>query len=91
MCRAHNNREHVLAKTKSAGGTALTMTSFNGHVDVVKALLEIDSSSVELVSQTNCNGFSVLMWASREGHIEVVKELLKVCQSTREQHHDVGE
>ena len=50
-----------------------TYTSNNGHVDIVKALLE-KNAKVDL--QDN-NGCTALIWASCNGHIDIVKALLE--------------
>ncbi len=58
-------------------------TSHDGHVDVVKVLLE-NNAQVDL---KDCHGQSSLMAASHGGHVDVVQMLLEsdahACQFTR--------
>ena len=55
------------------GRTALMATSYNGHLDIVKRLLQderVDPAAVDI------SGFTALMDASANGHLDVVKLLL---------------
>ena len=54
------------------GRTALMVASQNGHIAVVRELLDRYAG----VNATDRFGFTALMWASGEGHIAVVRELL---------------
>ena len=49
------------------------LASHNGHIDVVKVLLEYNAQ----VDLQHSNGQSSLMAASYEGHVDVVKVLLE--------------
>ena len=54
------------------GGTALMAASFNGHREVVQALLAKGAQ----VNAQDSNGVTALILASLQGHIEVVQALL---------------
>ena len=58
-----------------AGITALYMASQNGHVEVVKALLQ--DGRVDVNHRRTTDGATALFAASAMGHVEVVKALLK--------------
>lgn len=56
-----------------SNATALDTAAYQGHVGVVKLLLETDASLAKI---TRNNGKTVLHVAARMGHVEVVRSLL---------------
>jgi uncharacterized protein len=65
----NNNARSVLI----AGVTAFILTSLNGHIDIVRVLLENQAN----VNAINNDGFTVLMIASQNGPIDIVRVLLE--------------
>ncbi len=61
-----------LEKKDTFGYTALIWASRNGHVEVVKALLDAGAK----VNEKNNDSYTALIWASKKGHVEVVEALL---------------
>lgn len=59
--------------TDLSNSTALHTAATQGHIDVVKLLLESDSNLAKIARN---NGKTVLHSAARMGHLEVVKALL---------------
>ncbi|KAI2490607.1 serine/threonine kinase [Fragilaria crotonensis] len=59
----------------SYGATALYIASQNGHLEVVRELLQHDNVDVNL--QCTDDGATALYMASQQGHLEVVRELLQ--------------
>jgi len=58
--------------TASNGATALIVVSYNGHLEVVQALL---AKGAEVNARAHA-GWTALMGASYIGHLEVVQALL---------------
>lgn len=67
-------RDDPFSYRNMAGNTALHMACANGHVEIVKILL--DNSSLLAVNSANNEGNTALHWASLNGHEEIVKLLL---------------
>ena len=65
---------NVNAKRDSDGTTALMAASCNGHVEIVKFLLQ--QKNVDFNAQKK-NGGTALYMASLRGHLEVVSALLR--------------
>ncbi|KAI2497246.1 hypothetical protein MHU86_17253 [Fragilaria crotonensis] len=59
----------------SYGATALYIASQNGHLEVVRELLQHDNVDVNL--QCTDDGATALIMASQNGHLEVVRALLQ--------------
>ncbi|KAI2497240.1 serine/threonine kinase [Fragilaria crotonensis] len=66
---------NVNAQRDSDGATALYVASQNGHLEVVRELLQIDDVDVNLRSTDD--GSTALYIASNEGHVDVVRALLQ--------------
>ncbi|KAI2500615.1 serine/threonine kinase [Fragilaria crotonensis] len=66
---------NVNAQGDSDGATALYMASQNGHLEVVRELLQHDDVDVNL--QRTDDGTTALFIASQDGHLEVVRALLQ--------------
>ena len=62
--------------TDSAGSTALHKAACNGHLEVVRLLIDSGSKHV-----ANNNGNTPLHWASGASHVDVVKLLLERFES----------
>jgi len=58
----------------NVGWTALIWTSYDGHGEIVKFLIEADA---DLNIRDNLVSNTALMWASRQNNVEVVKLLLE--------------
>jgi ankyrin repeat protein len=58
------------------GWTALHHASFDGHLEIVKYLIE--KCHVDKKVKGN-NGWTALHYASEQGHLEIVKYLVEVC------------
>jgi hypothetical protein len=66
-----HHRDSVLERL----GWKLMTSALEGHLDVVKSLLE--AGGRELVMLTENTGFSCLHFSALEGHLDVVKALLE--------------
>ncbi|RKP39169.1 ankyrin repeat-containing domain protein, partial [Dimargaris cristalligena] len=66
---------HVLTAVNSHGATALHMASANGHIDILKFLLE--RLPTDGVNQANSEGNTALHWAAMSGKVESVRLLLQ--------------
>lgn len=53
--------------------TPLTIAVYNGHVDVLKSLLEAGADA----NTTRGNGATMLLVATERGHLDIVKYLLE--------------
>ncbi|EPZ34614.1 ankyrin [Rozella allomycis CSF55] len=62
------------------GNTALHMAAANGHIEIIKYLLELNSTKQFLDAQ-NDNLNTALHWATLNGHVDVVSRLLKAGAS----------
>ena len=58
--------------TSNYGWTALMAASWNGHLDILQALL---AKGAKVNAQTS-NGETALVWASKQGYLDVVQMLL---------------
>jgi ankyrin repeat protein len=58
--------------------------SQNGHVAIVKALLEADAA----VNQAETDGCTPLYIASQEGHVAIVKALIEADAAVNQAHTD---
>jgi ankyrin repeat protein len=65
---------HVNAQRDCDGATALLAASCNGHVEIVKFLLQQNNIDVNIQRK---NGGTALYMASRGGHLDVVRALLQ--------------
>jgi hypothetical protein len=54
--------------------TALHYAAANGHVEIIKLLLEILTHSIDIDCK-NCQGSTPLHWAALNGHVECVQLL----------------
>ena len=70
------SRRELVILTRNNGVRCLYISAQEGHLDVVKELL--DSGGRQLVMLTLDNGTSCLYMSALEGHLEVVKALLEV-------------
>lgn len=71
-----------LVHAKTSGATPLIMACRNGHIDVVKYLLEVCQADVEQVGQVTFDGETIdgappLWCAAAAGHLEIVRTLIQ--------------
>ncbi|RUS17072.1 ankyrin repeat-containing domain protein [Endogone sp. FLAS-F59071] len=73
---------HFLAAKDEFGNTALHMSSANGHIEIVKYLLQSlatlqDTPLATYINARNEQGNTPLHWAALNGHLVVVELLVK--------------
>ena len=66
---------HTKEGVKIKGRTALYWAAREGHLEIVKAL--IDVSGVEVDKEESTYGFTPLIFAALRGHLNIVKALVK--------------
>lgn len=70
------------------GYTSLHLASDNGHLEIVKYLVEICCADSEAKSN---GGWTALHFASYSGHLEIVRYLVEVCHVDKEEKTNGGQ
>ena len=70
------------------GYTSLHLASDNGHLEIVKYLVEICCADSEAKSN---GGWTALHFASYSGHLEIVRYLVEVCHVDKEEKTNSGQ
>jgi len=70
------------------GNTPLICASINGHLEIVKYLIEEHNANVEAKDNY---GYTPLIWASVYGSLEIMKYLIEECNANVEVKNKYGE
>ena len=82
--RCNSEESGLNTKDHQRGWTAFMLACYNGHKDVVKLLLDLNDSSIELNAKVNVFNCTALHLACMDGHKDVVQLLLDHSESNIE-------